>query len=78
VLLDNLDDADLDEDVVPKQKVEIDNAVCIHSFIERHAKFILNPACSSSHKRDNSARPIITMDRDPRYIVSSSNRGRCR
>jgi rRNA-processing protein EBP2 len=40
VALDDLEDGHIDEDAVPKQKVEIDNTVCVHLSIKRHAKLI--------------------------------------
>lgn len=56
VALDDLEDGHIDEDVVPQQKVEIDNTACVHLLIKRHTKLILFiPGCSSSHKRDISA-----------------------
>lgn len=38
VALDDLEDGHVDEDVVPEQKVEIDNTVCVYPLIKRHAK----------------------------------------
>lgn len=56
VALDDLEDGHIDEDVVPQQKVEIDNTACVHPLIKRHTMLILSiTGCSSSHKRDISA-----------------------
>lgn len=56
VPLDDLEDIHIDEDVVPKQRVEIDNEVGSSFMMSSNSYQRLSSAgCSSSHTGNNSA-----------------------
>lgn len=65
----------LDDDVAPKQKVQIDNTVRLVSHCIRLAvrSYPIKSGRPASNTRDNSTRSVITMDGNVSGLFSGNN-----
>ena len=75
----DLDEAEsIDEDAVPKQKLEIDNQV---SLVGSERMFFIRviyiPGCTRPYPSNDSARLFVTLDRNSHYHILRKNTSRC-
>jgi len=75
-----LDDVDsVDEDAVPRQKIEIDNKVCHFFCYPNWLFYLFHPRCLDcfgANSRRHPTRPVHFVDRNSNVILSTTNRGR--